>query len=191
MPRSVLVAVLGIAIPVLALAAVDAELPGVRDDSWTDEYDRHFRKFTKHYFGPHVDWHWFKAQAIAESHLKPNARGPSGGRGIMQILPSTFEEIRKSNPHLLNIDDPKWNIGAGIYYDRKLYRWWNKDVSFKERLALTFGSYNAGFGRIRKAYKRAQGGGNEVKEWSQVAPHAPGITRVYVKRIRGLMGEDQ
>jgi len=27
-------------------------------------------------------------------------------KGIMQILPSTFEEIRKKNPHYKSIDDP-------------------------------------------------------------------------------------
>jgi len=191
MSRSVLFAILGIVVPALALAAVEPALPRVDDEHWTDEYDRHFRKYTKHYFGPHVDWRWFKAQGIAESHLKPNARGPAGGRGIMQILPSTFKEIHRSNPHLLNVDDPKWNIGAGIYYNRQLYRDWNKDLPFRERLAFTFGSYNAGPGRIRKAYRRAVAKEGEVREWSQVASHAPSITRHYVKRIRGLMGQDQ
>ena len=41
----------------------------VDSDKWTDEYDRHFRKYSKRYFGPLFDWHWFKAQAIAESNL--------------------------------------------------------------------------------------------------------------------------
>ena len=52
---------------------------------WSDKYDAHFRKYSKHYFGPGVDWHWFKAQAIAESGLKPGASSKSGARGIMQI----------------------------------------------------------------------------------------------------------
>ena len=54
---------LGVLVPALVLAAVD---PGVDDSHWTSKYDRHFRKYAKHYFGPHVDWRWFKAQGIAE-----------------------------------------------------------------------------------------------------------------------------
>lgn len=185
---------LWLVIPVLVLAAADREPgqePGVRDKSWSTKYDRHFRKYSKHYFGPHVDWRWFKAQAISESNLDPKARGPAGGRGIMQVLPSTYKEITTKNPHLRNIDEPKWNIAAGIYYDRQMYRRWNRDLPFRERLAFAFGSYNAGPGRISKAYKRARNEHEQVREWDQVAPHAPGITRHYVRRIRRLMGEDQ
>ena len=54
-----------------------------------DDYDRLFRKYTKHYFGPHFDWRWFKAQGIAESGLRPNAHSSAGAKGIMQILPAT------------------------------------------------------------------------------------------------------
>ena len=177
------------AIPAVVLAAASEH---VEDDNWSTKYDRHFRKYTKHYFGPHVDWRWFKAQGIAESNLNPKARGPSGGRGIMQLLPATFKEIKNRNPHLLSIEDPRWNIAAGIYYDRKMFRWWNKDgLDFDQRLAFTFASYNAGFGRIRKAYRRAGGADEPVTDWDQVAPHSPSITRGYVKRIRGLMGVDQ
>lgn len=182
---------LGLLIPAMVLAAASGIDKGVRDDSWTKKYDRHFRKYSKHYFGPHVDWYWFKAQAITESTLNPKAVGPSGGRGIMQILPTTFAEIKRANPHLANVDEPKWNIAAGIYYDRQMYRRWNKELPFDERLAFAFGSYNAGPGRISKAYKRAKQEHGEIRHWEQVAPHAPRITRGYIKKIRRLMGEDQ
>jgi membrane-bound lytic murein transglycosylase F len=176
---------------VAVLAAAGGVQRGVDDDTWTDKYDRHFRKYSKHYFGPHVDWQWFKAQAITESGLRPNARGPAGGRGIMQVLPTTFAEIKLSNPHLANVDEPKWNIAAGIYYNRQMYRRWDKGFPFNERLAFAFGSYNAGPGRISKAYKRASKDHDEIKTWEQVAPHAPKITRNYIRKIRRLMGQDQ
>lgn len=188
-----LLAVLAV-IPAVVLAAASEHVDSehVDDDNWTTKYDRHFRKYAKHYFGPHVDWRWFKAQGIAESNLKPKARGPAGGRGIMQILPTTFKEIKQRNPHLLSIEDPKWNIAAGIYYDRKMFRDWNKEgLDFDQRLALAFASYNAGPGRIRKAYRQAASAGKAVTDWDQVAPHSPSITRGYVGRIRGLMGVDQ
>lgn len=159
----------------------------VHSDRWTDEFDRHFKKYTKRYFGPHFDWHWFKAQAIAESGLKPDARSPRGARGVMQILPSTFDEIRKHSPYLMDVDSPRWNIAAGIYYDRKLYRKWRQpSLTNRERLYFAFGSYNAGFSRILKAYRKTD---RPVTAWEHVARHVPRQTRHYVNRIRTLKAD--
>ena len=108
----------------MAAAGQAAKGPKEKIDDWTDRYDAHFRKYAKHYFGPGMDWRWFKAQAIAESGLKPDARSKSGARSIMQIMPGTFREIQKKNTHLKDVDSPRWNIAAGIYYDRQLYRKW-------------------------------------------------------------------
>jgi hypothetical protein len=33
-----------------------------------------------------------------------------------------INEIKKKNPSLIDIDEPRWNIAAGIYYDHQLYR---------------------------------------------------------------------
>lgn len=172
-------------IPITVLAAVGD--PPISDKSWTNKYDAHFRKYAKHYFGPHVNWRWFKAQAIAESNLKPNARSAAGAKGIMQIMPSTFKEIRRQNPHMLSISDSRWNIAAGIYYDRLMYRKWDKNIPMNERLAFAFGSYNAGYGGVRKAYRKAEKKHEQVDEWQKVAPYSPAETRKYVERIRHLM----
>lgn len=172
-------------LPALALASVHRH---VKHPHWTNEYDPLFRKYTKHYFGAHFDWHWFKAQGIAESGLDPDAESPMGARGIMQILPSTYEEIRTRNPFLADIKDPRWNIAAGIFYNRQLYRKWRRsEIHTEERLKFAFGSYNAGYGNILKAYRRAENSQAEIRRWEHVAPFAPGETRHYVARIEGLM----
>lgn len=161
----------------------------VKHGQWSNEFDHYFKKYAKHYFGPHVDWHWFKAQGIAESNLNPKAKSPVGAKGIMQIMPATYEEILKKNPHLPKSDDPRWNIAAGIFYDRMLYRKWKKKktISTRERLAFSFASYNAGLGTVLKAYKKASKKHGDVKQWKQVESFAPGETRFYVKRIKNLM----
>ena len=170
-------------IPLAAAVAASATAPDQGGD-WDDQYDRYFRKYAKHYFGPHMDWRWFKAQGIAESNLRPDARSPAGAVGIMQILPGTFGDIKRNNPHLAHIEEPRWNIAAGIYYDRQLYRAWKKhDVPVQERLDFAFASYNAGLGTMSKAFRRARQQEGEVKAWSQLAPFAPGETRAYVARI--------
>jgi soluble lytic murein transglycosylase-like protein len=159
----------------------------VQDKHWTSKYDHHFKKYAKHYFGPGFDWRWFKAQGIAESGLSATASSPAGAKGIMQILPSTFEEIRKTNPHYSSIDDPHWNIAAGIYYDRTMYRRWQRRLPAGQRLNFAFASYNAGYNKIERAFKRVREDGLEAETWEQVAPFTPPETRNYVRRIRALM----
>ena len=164
----------------------------VKHKYWTSKYDRHFKKNTKHYFGPGVDWHWFKAQGIAESGLNPKAKSTVGAIGIMQIMPSTYEEILLKKPNLGKIEEPRWNIAAAIYYNRQLYkRWKKKDISVDERMNFTFASYNAGFNRVLKARKKLRDEKNEAPEainsWDKVSPFTPPETRHYIRRIDELM----
>ena len=157
----------------------------VHSGKWTDKYDRHFKKYSKRYFGPLFNWHWFKAQAIAESALNKDAKSHVGALGIMQIMPGTFKDITKKNPHFTRIESPKWNIAAGIYYNRTLYRKFKKTAA-QDKLYMTFASYNAGYGRILNASKRT---GSKEKNWDEIKHYLPKETRGYVIRIRKLMGE--
>ncbi|BAO45658.1 transglycosylase SLT domain-containing protein [Thiolapillus brandeum] len=171
-----------------ALAWAGEGFKHVDHKHWTDKYDPYFRKNSKHYFGPLVDWRWFKAQGIAESGLNPKARSRVGAVGVMQIMPKTFEYIRKKNASLKSLEAPKWNIAAGIYYDRYLYEKWDfLDASAQQRLLFAFGSYNAGFRRVRQAYNKSLKQHEVVNEWEMVEGFVPGATRHYVKRIRKLM----
>jgi membrane-bound lytic murein transglycosylase F len=110
-----------------------------------------------------------------------------GARGLMQILPGTYDEIKRQVPYLAGIDDPRWNIAAGIFYDRMLYRKWKKGLPTEQRLSFALASYNAGYGTINKAFSKAQKRHKEIKDWQQVAPYAPGQTRHYLQRINNLM----
>ncbi len=154
---------------------------------WTKRYDVYFRKYTKRYFGPGFEWRWFKAQAIVESGLRPKARGKYGGIGIMQIRPVAFAEVKKRQPHLRNLQEPRWNIAAGIFYDRMLFDRWEDRDPLINRLSFTFASYNAGLSRIKGAARRAKAAGKDPRRWQHVAPFAPPITRRYVERIKRLM----
>ena len=157
--------------------------------TWSTEYDEHFRKYAKRYFGPNVDWRWFKAQGIAESALQDTAQSAVGAKGVMQIMPRTFDEIREKNPQFVNIDEPRWNIAAGIYYDRYLYRKITDIDSFESRLYLTFAGYNAGYGGVLRAIKRARQP-REDAEWRQLKGHLPRETQGYVSRIIVLKNND-
>ena len=166
-------------------ALADIDYP-VHSDKWTKKYDAHFKKYSKRYFGPLFDWHWFKSQGIAESGLDENSKSHVGASGIMQLMPDTYIEINDKNPHFLEVDSPRWNIAAGIYYDRLLYRKFDK-IPEQEKLYLALASYNAGYSRVLRAKKKTA---NENAGWHDIRPHLPTQTRAYVSRIQKLMGQE-
>jgi membrane-bound lytic murein transglycosylase F len=143
----------------------------------TDKYDETFRKYAKRYFGPAFDWKMFKAQALAESSLNPQAASPVGARGLMQLMPSTYQMIQSRTPELGSIDDPEWNIAAGIQHDRYLWRLWSKEVTEQERASFMFGSYNAGEGTITRATTVAREQNLDHAVWSNIESIAPNVRR--------------
>ncbi|MCF8079575.1 MAG: transglycosylase SLT domain-containing protein [Desulfobacterales bacterium] len=140
-------------------------------------FDPYFSKYTKRFFGPGFDWRIFKAQAVAESRLKPEARSHVGAAGIMQIMPRTFEEIVGKNPTIKGSRmQPRWNIAAGIYYDRQLWRIWKAERPLEDRIRFMFGSYNAGRGNILKAQKKAKRKGFSPNLWPSIERTLPEVT---------------
>ena len=162
----------------------------------TDErYDELFKKYGKRFFGPGFDWRLFKAQAMAESNLSPSARSRCGARGVMQLMPTTFGEIRSKNPELKSIDDPEFNIAAGICYDRELWQRWTEHPTDKDRLSFMLGSYNAGRGMLLRAQGTARERNLDHRMWSSITEVAAAVrgwryqeTLGYVDRIDALLG---
>ena len=161
----------------------------------TDRYDPAFQKYTKRYFGPGFDWRQFKAQGMAESDLKPTARSRVGARGIMQLMPSTFQLIKSARPDFKSIDDPEHNIAAGIMHDRYLWTLYPTSPA-EERARFMFASYNAGEGPIGKARKTARNESLDAELWSSVEAVAPKVkpwryreTLGYVRKIEENKGK--
>lgn len=171
--------------------------PGIDSKTWTTKYDSYFRKYSKRFFGVGFDWKWFKAQAIAESNLRDNAESWVGAKGIMQIVPRTFEEIQSKNPTFTDIDEPRWNIAAGIYYDHQQYRRW-KDISdHNDKLSFMFASYNAGRGTILRAQRVSKSEGFPGNNWNHIEAIAPKVPRWrhtetlgYITKIFNIMKKD-
>lgn len=109
----------------------------------------------------------------------------------MQLMPSTFAEIQTKNPDLSSLDDPEWNVAAGIYYDRALWRLWNEHPTPEDRRNFMLGSYNAGRGTLIRAQDAARARTLDQRCWQsivQVAPEVKGWryreTINYVARIQ-------
>jgi membrane-bound lytic murein transglycosylase F len=136
---------------------------------------------------------------MAESEMNPNARSWVGARGLMQLMPSTYKEIRSRNRSFGAIDDPEWNIAAGILHSRGLWRLWERDSIDADRREFMWGSYNAGQGTIRSAQRAARACALDPRSWNDIETIAPQVTRWrhpetlgYVRKIRsGLASMDE
>jgi membrane-bound lytic murein transglycosylase F len=162
----------------------------------TDRYDPLFKKYSKRFFGVAFDWRLFKAQAMAESNLSPDARSGVGARGIMQLMPTTFREVQTRNPELECIDHPEWNIAAGIGYDRALWRLWTEHPTLEERRNFMLGSYNAGRGTLLRAQSTAREKQLDHCVWRSITEVAPSVrgwryreTLQYVTKIEANLAE--
>ena len=190
--------------PLRAPPVVDARAPAALEGvaraktaaRLTGRYDPWFRKYTKRYFGVGFDWRLFKAQAVAESDLNPNARSPVGARGLMQVMPATFNLIQASRSSLTSIDAPESNIAAGILYDRDLWRRWAPAVPADECARFTFASYNAGDGTIARAAGIARSTSLDHTRWENIERVAPTVPRWryretvgYVRKIEATYAE--
>ena len=79
-----------------------------------------------------------------ESSFNKNAISEMGAEGLMQVLPSTAEEIStKLNLKEYNLFDPSTNIHFGCFYLRYLLDYYNNDYIY----ALC--AYNAGINNVR------------------------------------------
>ena len=189
LPRSlVLVAAL------LLTTAADAAAQGMVRDA--TRYDDIFRKYSKRFFGPGFDWQYFKAQGMAESGLDPHARSRVGARGIMQVMPGTYDLIRKARRERMgSIESPEWNIAAAILHERDL--WLSlEDHPQDERARFMFGAYNAGEGPIKRAKGLARAEQLDEHAWSSIEHVAPQVQRwrytetlPYVRRIQDNSAE--
>ena len=141
------------------------------------KFDQYFSKYSKRHFGVGFDWRYFKAQAVAESNLRPAATSPAGAVGVMQIMPRTYEEIRNKNPGITgSAEQPRWNIAAGIWYDRQNFVVWTERRPLLDKIKFMFGSYNAGRAAILLAQRVAAGDGLDGTLWSAIEQGLPRVT---------------
>ncbi len=123
---------------------------------------------------------WFAAQCRAESGFDPKAVSPAGARGLMQIMPATWREIRLYLPDLgTDIHFPTNSIRAGIWYARWCFNLFPMIPDFRDRLLTAFASYNCGPSRMKRLIEKT----GEVK-FDRLHPVIPyKETRDYISRI--------
>lgn len=108
---------------------------------------------------------WIRAVMTRESGGRTQAVSRCGAVGLMQLMPATYDEMRRQFRLGANRFDPHDNILAGAAYLRFLNE--------KYGVSGMFAAYNAGPG----AYERSLGGGS-----------LPAETRQYVQRVSAQLG---
>ena len=81
------------------------------------------------------------------------------------------------SPEFLSIDDPEWNIAAGVMHDRYLWKLWDGTIPEEQRPSFMFGSYNAGEGTITRAAAIAKAKQLDHTRWSTIEQVAPTVPR--------------
>ncbi len=117
------------------------------------------------------------AVIMTESSFDANAKSPVGATGLMQLLPSTCEEMcerMKIEYSEAMLTDPESSIKIGAYYLRYLYN--NTGKNWETACA----AYNAGIGNVKKWQKNP-----EYSEDGVTLIKIPASeTRNYIDRIK-------
>jgi soluble lytic murein transglycosylase len=102
----------------------------IKGKQYIEKYDAIIHRAAEQ-FG--VEAQLIKAIIKAESSFDPNAISESGAQGLMQLMPTTAEDMRVNNPF-----DPEENILGGTRYLSLLLR------RFEEDKRLAVAAYNIG-----------------------------------------------
>ena len=90
-----------------------------------------------------VDSKFVHAVILVESGYNPNATSPCGARGLMQMMPTTFN-ARKVGTNPYNMEQ---NIHAGVKYIAGL------QAKYKGNMYMVASAYNVGGGVVDRALK--------------------------------------
>ncbi|MEO8168816.1 MAG: transglycosylase SLT domain-containing protein, partial [bacterium] len=137
-------------------------------------YGSTIRKYSEKYG---FDWRLSLAVMKAESNFLDSAESHKGAAGLMQIMPSTQEEVARALD-INDITEPQSNIRAGIFYLSRLYKMFD-DAGENDRLRLTLAAYNAGPGRIFDAQDVAQFMNRNPDRWLAVKEALPLLSSKY------------
>lgn len=123
------------------------------------------------------DWRLITALMYQESQFNPQAFSYAGAEGLMQLIPATAELMGVSDTH-----NPDNSIDAGIRYLNYLRGKFEEALQLEDRMWFTLASYNAGYGRVKRARILAEEMGLDKNKWfDNVELAMMGSTKTYFK----------
>ncbi len=137
-------------------------------------YGSTIRTYSSRY---NLDWRLVLAVMKCESSFNTAAESHRGARGLMQIMPSTGEEVGRALKKDVLLR-PRDNIHGGTYYLSQLYGLF-PSAEPAERLKLMLAAYNAGIGRVYDAQELASYLHEDPNTWEAVQDALPLLSKRY------------
>ena len=142
-----------------------------KDNPWAREYvqkgdldalSRYAPLFQKYGEMYGIDWVLIAAQSFQESRFDPRARSRTGAVGLMQLLPSTAEDVG-----IADISTPEANVHAGVKYLKWIQdRYFSEgDINADDQVRFALAAYNAGPANIRRSRSSASQLGYDANRW--------------------------
>ncbi len=119
-----------------------------------------------------LDWRLLAAIGYQESHWNPNAKSPTGVRGIMMLTLPTAEYLG-----IKDRVDPAQSIEGGAEYIKKLIGRIPTQIKEPDRTWFALAAYNVGLGHLEDARVITQKRGGNPNAWSDVKENLPLLSR--------------
>jgi membrane-bound lytic murein transglycosylase F len=130
------------------------------------------KQYATHYG---MDWRLVLATMKQESGFLPEAKSHCGAEGLMQIMPTTGEELAKEL-EVGDMSNPRDNIRGGVHYLRRLYDLF-PGAEEADRFKLALAAYNAGIGRVYDAQEIAAYLHQNPLAWGSIKDALPLLSR--------------
>ena len=115
-----------------------------------------------------LSWSLLAAQAYQESHWRPNAKSPTGVRGMMMLTRITAKELGIENRL-----DPRASIMGGANYLNKLRKRLPEAIVEPDRTWIALAAYNVGMGHIWDARRLAKQLNKNPDRWQELSEVLP------------------
>ena len=106
------------------------------------------------------DWRLLAALIFQESHFDPKANSWAGAKGLMQVMPSTAEELK-----IKDLSDPRESIRGGTTYLKQMYNQFESITDSITRIKFAMAAYNCGLGHVMDAQRLAKENKLNPSEW--------------------------
>ncbi len=127
-----------------------------------------------------LDWRLLAATSYQESHWKPNAKSPTGVRGMMMLTLATAKDLGVESRL-----DPQQSIRGGAEYLSSLVRRIPARIQEPDRLWFALAAYNVGLGHLEDARVLTERQGGNPDMWVDVKQRLPMLRqKKYYKTTR-------
>ncbi|NMH65513.1 membrane-bound lytic murein transglycosylase MltF [Shewanella salipaludis] len=138
-----------------------------------------YRKLFESYAGT-LDWRKLAATSYQESHWDPNARSPTGVRGMMMLTMPTAKRVGISNRL-----DAEQSIRGGAIYLADIMDRLPDSIPENQRIWFALASYNIGMGHVEDARKLAEQMDLNPSAWRDIKKVLPLLQkRKYYQQTR-------